>query len=160
MKKVAIAIAVSIFLMMILSGCAGVQKIGTRAEALRQMILDTGRTQDWVVKDRHAKRLDLFHEFENGDWIFIWASVVLEPTEALDIYSRAEWQGEFHIQHYTDIGFTDEADYVTLICDGVDVPLKKEDYQIVYFKALLHTATFIQQGWFEDEPLIKKARWQ
>ena len=158
MKKVLIVALFALFIF----GCGHMQtaKVSddTWSAALRDMILETGMTQDKEVDGIRAKRLDLLHEYEDGDWIFIMVSVIESPTPALDIIYIAHWNGSDQIAHYVDVGFNDVCDYATLTFNGKNqTDISKKEFQILFDASVRDTAHFIQQGWFEtDEELVEQ----
>ena len=146
-----IAIAIIIMVMFMCTHCGHIQvaQEETWSSAVKRLVLESGKTQEWHVEDIVSKRLDLFHQWENGDWVFIMVSVIEEPQKGLDIIYIAHWKGADQLGHYWDAGFDDVCDYAALTYDGEDQKLTKKEFQELFIASVKDAGVFIESGWFE-----------
>ena len=158
-------IAVVVMLLFMLMQCKHTPETKTVDKAfsttLKEMILETGKTQNVEVDGITGKRLDLLAEYEGGDWIFVMVTVIDKPEPALDIIYIAHWNGSDQLAHYVDIGLNDICDFATLSYNGKDqTDITKDEFQVLFGASSRDVAQFIKQELFEiDEevPVVEIA---
>ena len=145
------AIAIIVMVMFMCTHCGHIQvaQEETWSAAVKRLVIDSGKTEEWRLDGIVSKRLDLFHQWEDGDWVFIMVSVIEEPQKGLDIIYMAHWNGSDQLAHYWDAGFNDVCDYATLKYNGEDQKLSKKDAQDLFMASVKDTGVFIESGWFE-----------